>query len=279
MSQADLRLHSQVAVFIILTKVYNSFGPDIEQVLPEHDLVRLRHFNVDLDSWRIKWEPLLAPNPYVSSYPAKGVILHQKFAKLQVSSLALRGIPQSAELTTDRRELAGTAINSAMAILQIVLNDPDVRNSVVGVPIYLSTMITYSTVFLLKVQQKWGAFHLGTDRAVVRDLVTRTISLLSEVRAGERHLSSHIAAGLAKMLDRYTDWEAHEEANESNIQGQANVSGQAHPDPVDPSTYGFPVDYASYGMFDSSLPLYDQHYFPMGFFDVMAPTFDAGNGH
>ncbi|KAG4422319.1 hypothetical protein IFR04_004585 [Cadophora malorum] len=276
-TQADLRLHSQVAVFLILTKVYNAFGPDIEQVLSEQDLVRLRHFNVDLDSWRIKWEPLLAPNTYVASYPAKGVILHLNFGKLQVGSLALRGIKQPSELTQDRRELAGTAVHCALGILQMVLEDTDVRNSVVGVPIYLSTMITYSTVFLLKVQQKWGAFKLGTDPVLVRDLVTRTISLLNEVRAGERHLTGHIAAGLTKMLDRYTAWETHGQINPAN--GQRYNEAKQENAHLDPAMFEFPVDYSSFGTFDSSLPLYDQNYFPMGFFDVMAPTFNAGHGH
>lgn len=206
----------------------------------------------------------------MSTYPAKGVILHQNFGKLQVSSLALRGISNPAELTTDRRELAGTAISSAMTILQMVLNDPDVRASVVGVPIYLSTMITYATVFLLKVQQKWGAFNLGTDPVLVRDLVTQTINLLNEVRAGERHLTSHMAVGLTKMLDRFTAWEAHEQTTNAQRQELANPGQYQEP------RFELGVDYSSFGMFDSSLPLYDQHYFPMGFFDVMAPTFDAG---
>ncbi|KAG4428453.1 hypothetical protein IFR05_016065 [Cadophora sp. M221] len=277
-TQSDLRLHSQVAVFLILTKVYNAFGPDIEQILSEQDLIRLRHFNVDLDSWRIKWEPLLAPNPYVSSYPAKGVILHLNFGKLQVGSLALRGIKQPSELTQDRRELAATAVHCALGILQMVLEDTDVRNSVVGVPIYLSTMITYSTVFLLKVQQKWGAFKLGTDPVLVRDLVTRTIGLLNEGRAGERHLTGHIAAGLSKMLDRYTAWENQDHQHHQQQLQRHNDSRQESGQ-IDQTVFDYPVDYSSFGMFDTSLPLYDHNYFPMGFFDVMAPTFDAGNGH
>ncbi|KAL3417232.1 major facilitator superfamily transporter [Phlyctema vagabunda] len=211
-SQADFRLHSQVSLFIILTGIYNTFGPDVEKMLSEEDLTRLRHFNVALDTWRIKWESSLAPNTYISSYPSKGVILHLNFAKLQVNWLALRGIRQFSiqDLTTDRRELANTAISCAMSILQVVLDQPDIRKSVVGVPLYLHTMITYSAVFLIKVRQKWRAHKLGTDPTLIRDLVTRIVALLGDAKASERHLTCHIAVGLRKMLDQFIAWESHE---------------------------------------------------------------------
>jgi hypothetical protein len=58
-TQADLRLHSQVAIFVILTEIYHKFGPDIEQMLIDDDLDQVRHFNVSIDSWRSRWEGLL----------------------------------------------------------------------------------------------------------------------------------------------------------------------------------------------------------------------------
>jgi hypothetical protein len=58
-TQADFRLHSQVAMFIILTQIYNAFGPDIEQKLEEEDLGRLRQWNIEIDTWRVRWEPQL----------------------------------------------------------------------------------------------------------------------------------------------------------------------------------------------------------------------------
>jgi hypothetical protein len=272
-SQADLRLHSQVAVFIILTGVYNAFGPDIQKMLTEDDLLRLRHFNISLDSWRIKWEPQLAPNVYISSYPAKGVSLHHNFAKLQANSLALRGIQQHSiqDLTPARRELANTAVSCAMSILQIVLDEPDIRNSLVGVPIYLHTMITYAAVFLLKVQQKWKAFKLGTDQILIRDLITRIINLLNNTRASERHLTRHIAIGLSKVLERFSAWEAHgQQEMPTDNTGQMHHPGPNNPvqQMIEP-TYG--IDFRSIGGY-SDLPLNDEQYFPMGFFDIMSST-------
>lgn len=58
-SQADFRLHSQVAIFIILTQIYNVFGPEVEVKLEEDDLGRLRQWNIEIDRWRVRWEPQL----------------------------------------------------------------------------------------------------------------------------------------------------------------------------------------------------------------------------
>ncbi|OBT90048.1 hypothetical protein VE02_02493 [Pseudogymnoascus sp. 03VT05] len=272
-SQADYRLHSQVSVFIILTRVYNTFGPDIEQVVAEEDLILLRQFNHALDSWRLHWGSKLTPNPFIATYPAKGVVLHYHFARLQVSSLSLRGIQKDGMhgLTIDRRDLANIAIASASSILQTVLDEPGIRNSVVGVPIYLHTMIAYSAVFLLKVQQKWKAYNLSADSTLIRDLVMRIIRLLLDARSGERHLSSHIATGLSKMLDRFTSWEAGEKSRNLLVDsGRMNQDDQTNPAAQmwDPS-YAI-SDTGILRMFDSSVPFYDEHYFPLGFFDVMS---------
>ena len=58
-TEADFRLHSNVSIFIILTNIYNTFGPNIEQMLDEEELNLLQQFNIELDSWRLRWESQL----------------------------------------------------------------------------------------------------------------------------------------------------------------------------------------------------------------------------
>jgi hypothetical protein len=58
-TQADWRLQSQVANFRILSRMYQQFGADPDKALSEADFTALRAFNVELDSWRTKWEPRL----------------------------------------------------------------------------------------------------------------------------------------------------------------------------------------------------------------------------
>lgn len=263
-TEADVRLHSQVSIFVILSEMYNTFGPDTEQCLSDEQLIRLQHFNISLDNWRMNWEQRLAPNIYISSYPAKGVGLHYFFAKLQLNSLALRGFQHSSryDLSTDRQVFADIAISAAMTVLRTVLNEPSIRNSLVGVPLYLHTMITCSAVFLLKIQLKWKSTLLGADSSIVQDLVRQVIKLLSEAKASERHLTYHIATGLHKMLERFVAREKRDQARMMKESAQGMASRQAS------MGYELSNEYEQLGMFQSP-ELFDENYFPVGFFDVL----------
>jgi hypothetical protein len=244
--------------------MFHSFGPDVDHMLQENDLHLLGRFNMDLDNWRIRWESQLgksipqrlrlriiltspAPNPFISSYPSKGVSLHHHFGKLQLNALSLRGFQESTNtsLSTSRREYANLAISSAVSILQLVISSPDIRNGLVGVPLYLHTMITYAAVFLLKVEQRWKPLQLGTDSILIRELVTQIIQLLKSVKASERFLAAHIAIGLQKMLDR-------ERPPQNQMQHQQYEAN----------------DLAPFGVYGNSFDLFDENYFPVGFFDV-----------
>ena len=52
----DVRLVCQVALFAVLTKAHNAFGSDIEP-LSEQDFILLRAFNVEVEQWRLLWQP------------------------------------------------------------------------------------------------------------------------------------------------------------------------------------------------------------------------------
>ena len=168
----------------------------------------------------------------------------------------------------DRKESANIAISSAMACLNMVLEEPDIRDAIVGVPIFTHTMVTFSAVFLLKVAVNWNSAYLSLDGRQVRHLVERVIELMNCVSAGERHLTRHIARGLSKMLERFDSWEtswhagaapgagagaggsngAGDERTSSNgeVPGGANAMAQGFPPPdliYDMvGTYGFGLD-------------------------------------
>ena len=56
--QSDIRMHSQVSLFIILTRIYHAFGPDVEFEVPESDFSAIDKFDADLGEWRATWFPL-----------------------------------------------------------------------------------------------------------------------------------------------------------------------------------------------------------------------------
>jgi hypothetical protein len=58
-TMSDHRLHSQVGVFIILSRIYHIFGPDRSRMIANDEFELLRRFDVDLARWRDQWKPRL----------------------------------------------------------------------------------------------------------------------------------------------------------------------------------------------------------------------------
>jgi hypothetical protein len=199
--------------------------------------------------------------------------LHYHFAKLQLNSLSLRGFNQlsSPTISAGRREHANLAISCAISVLQLVIDEPDIRDALIGVPLYLHTMITYAAVFLLKVQQQWKAARLGTDSVLIRESVQQVIKLFNREGASERHLSYHIAKGLNKMLGRL-DREAQgltdlAPANSGGV-GLNHVGEVGVFQGVNPGQE-FGGNYVPMAMMYGESPeMFDENFFPIGFFDV-----------
>lgn len=128
-------------------------------------------------------------------------------------------------MSFERKKRANIAVESAVATLQVCLDERDIQLALVGVPLYLHSMITFAAVFLLKIAAKVcsnGAIPgslgkrtsiasagLHVDVSYVRVLVGRVVDLMvaCSQRASERHLSHHIARGLRKMLNGLEEWE------------------------------------------------------------------------
>ncbi|KAE8348937.1 hypothetical protein BDV28DRAFT_142357 [Aspergillus coremiiformis] len=232
-AQSDLRLHSQVDLFIILTRIYHAFGPDVDLEVPESEFTTIDKFDADLEEWQSAWLPRLAGSRYVGAYPYKAVYLHYNFSRLQLNSVALRTYHCSLSarpLSNERKKRANLAIESAIDTLLVVLDEPDIQRALVGVPLYLHSMITFAGVFLLKIaarscsscipskpgkQNSIASAGLSIDIAYVRALVGRIIELMVSCskRASERHLSHHIARGLKKMLTGLEEWERRNSGN------------------------------------------------------------------
>ncbi|KAJ5910197.1 hypothetical protein N7504_004840 [Penicillium tannophilum] len=227
-SQGDLRLHSQVDLFIILTRIYFAFGPDVDLEVPETEFPKIDQFDIDLGDWKSAWLPRLAGSRHVGAYPYKAVYMHYHFSRLQLNSVALRAYHSSTSskaMSPERRKRANIAIESAIATLKVVLDERDIQLALVGVPLYLHSMITFAAVFLLKIAAKVcsngpnsggqgqnssiASAGLHVDIGYVRVLVGRIVEMMVSCsqRASERHLSHHIARGLRKMLTGLEEWE------------------------------------------------------------------------
>lgn len=245
----DKRILSQVSIMQILTRIHDRF---VEQRLPqptgavlnEGDFVDMRNFNLEIDQWRMRWQPRQEMNHFIGTFPPKGNQLYSYFAKLQLNSLAVRGVNIShGQLSTERKEFANHAISAAASILTFVLEEEDMRRSLVGSPLYVHTMIAFASVFLMKVTTKWNRIiGLNVEARYVSELLERMIALLKSSVTSERHLLHHIAAGLEKMLAKSQAaspglWKPNASANQGDLatphSGQYNANGSM-------DQYGYP---------------------------------------
>jgi hypothetical protein len=209
-----------------------------------------------------------APNKHVSSYPSRGVILHWHFAKLQLNALALRGLsPRQGHLISDqRRNFANIAVANAIGLLNFVAEEPSVRNALIGVPLYLHTMITYAAVFLLKVHLRWKPARLSLDLSVTVSLIERAAQILGHVNANERHLAFHISRGLNSMLTKLQrlDRPALEQLPRVTDMNNVAIFEAANQDEWGAVDSGSDVMFGDMGVYGM-----DQEYFPPVFFDMV----------
>lgn len=225
----DIRILSQVHLMQILSSVYHRFslsefddaqssgvtegrfnldgstGMDTATaVLAESDLDILSDYNSQIDQWRKRWYPRQPPSPYIGEFTNRGVVLYSYFAKLQINSLAVRGLSIShGKLSTERKELANVAVSAAISILTMVLEEEGIRKALVGTPLYVHTMIAFASVFLMKATTKWAVLMgLNIEYAFVSRLLAKIVTLLKTAVTSDRHLIKHIAVGLERLLGR-----------------------------------------------------------------------------
>jgi hypothetical protein len=194
--------------------------------------------------------------------------MHWNFGKLQLNALALRGLsPRQAHLISDqRRNFANVAVANALGTLSFILEDPSIRQSILGVPLYLHTMITYASVFLLKVHLRWRPARLIIDMSVALSLIDRAAQLLSQLRVGERHLAFHIARGLNAITTKFRQVEKQDAEQLSAVtdMGNAAVFDTANQDDWSAVDSGSDVMFGDMGMYGL-----EQEYFPPVFFDLV----------
>ncbi|KAH8657547.1 hypothetical protein BGZ60DRAFT_493817 [Tricladium varicosporioides] len=231
----DFRLLSQVSLFMILRRVYEDFDQKTSTLAAEE--ARLQAYNIELDRWRLTWEPRQCPNEFIGNFPPKGIVLYYHFSKLQLNALSVRNIPVS-ETSTEpifpsTKEFINQATMSALNIINLVLDDTSIRAALVGTPIYVHTMLTFASVFLFKVvvappNTKWKDILILNPSRILK-LIERVIETLKQSQAGERHLVQRIASGLDNMITQYEQPARQTDQQPINIRGPWGVNADLGP--------------------------------------------------
>lgn len=206
-TMSDRRVISQVALFRILSRAYDAFGLEAGRVLGDDDETLIIHarFLDDLGRYREGFRSLLALDEYVGGYSVIGLDLHYHFNSMLLNSLALRGRSMTSigSLPHRLRPLAFRAIESAHHILETVLGEPDLRRALVGVPLYLHSMIAFAVVFLIKMSAIWDLIGVTVDaHARTKPLVDGIIAAMRECKAGANHILYKMATGFERLMKR-----------------------------------------------------------------------------
>ncbi|KAL2838604.1 hypothetical protein BJX68DRAFT_248809 [Aspergillus pseudodeflectus] len=237
----DIRILSQVALLQILRSVSETFGQDSKRRVPVLLKPQLDAFLQQIDQWVNHWLGISQDHPIIGAYPSKAIMLHHHFSKLLVSSHVFRGIgrdPIHDPLPVEFQGLASVAIDSARAVLETTVTDPDIIDAFVGIPHYYQTMIAFACSFLLKTAKVYR-HHVSINSTSVIGAIRPVIDLCLGANCTSYHLAHWIGRGLRTLLSDYIKWLDHEGARDEGLdprsQGQsqnlpAALSTSAHMD-------------------------------------------------
>lgn len=203
----DRALIAQVTGFVILSKAFETFGLEPRRSMGGDDASVLTHyrFTEDVRAWRERWQTLRNVKSYDGNNQLRSgeVDLHFHFSDLVLNSLVLRGRPLANlhDLPTSLRPLTLRAIEAAHALLRHFIEDPGSREGLVGMPLYLHSMIAFAVVFLVKMSHCWHIIGITIDPAQqTRPLIEETIKFLRSCKAGANHMVFSMANGFDRML-------------------------------------------------------------------------------
>ncbi|KAJ5818575.1 hypothetical protein N7474_004166 [Penicillium riverlandense] len=196
----DRVLIAQVTCLANMSKAFQAFGLEPKRIMGGDDASVLNHsrFTEDARAWQDRWRHLREMDML-----GGGVDLHYYFSELVLHSLVLRGRPLDnlCDLPTSLRPLTLRAIEAAHSLLQHFIEDPGYREGIVGMPLYLHSMIAFAVVFLMKMSHRWYFIGITIDPAQrTRPLIEGIIKLLRGCKAGANHMVFSMANGFERML-------------------------------------------------------------------------------
>ena len=196
-TEADKRLVSQMALLIIMSNARELFGADTGEPVPQAFAPQLTNFSRQIDHWMGYWSTeLLKQHRFLGEWPTKGVILHHHLAKLHLHSHVFRGL-KGAPVPSHFQDSAAAAVSAAIATIEMVLSDHDIRESLVGIPHYLHSMIAFACVFLLKISIQYSGQYI--EDGFVRELTMKAVDHFRSTAVGKWHLVHLMADGLEKL--------------------------------------------------------------------------------
>ena len=127
--------------------------------------------------------------------------MHYHWAKLYLQSYVLRGLPDTGAVIPEHfLENASAAVQAAIAIINLLLDDRDAQLAIGYVPHHIHGMVAFAAMFLLKIATKYSQ-QLFVDLARFRQLIGGLAQHFKTIDVGKDHLIHRMAEGLEKMTE------------------------------------------------------------------------------
>lgn len=141
----------------------------------------------------------------MGDYPSRAASLHFHFAKLHVCSHVFRGL--SSDIQADPipkvfHDIALMAIQSANSILDLIVQDLDLKNAFIDGIHYFQGMVAHACLFLLKCSMKYKD-HFQIDVKNVLAKVEQIVMLCKEVPCADYHVINWIGKGLQNLFSNF----------------------------------------------------------------------------
>jgi hypothetical protein len=129
--------------------------------------------------------------------------MHYHWAKLYLQSYVLRGLPDSGAIIPEHfLENASSAVQAAIAIINLLLDDKDAQIAIGFVPHHVHGMVAFAAMFLLKVATRHSEqLFVLVDKAMFQRLIGGLAGHFAGIDVGKDHLLHRMAEGLEKMSE------------------------------------------------------------------------------
>ncbi|CAK7217461.1 hypothetical protein SCUCBS95973_003160 [Sporothrix curviconia] len=199
--ERDVRLVSQVELWSVLSRVFDTFGVNTDLPMLTPLLPEFRRASLALESWRIDAGERLAG----LSHTDLDAGLHFSFAKLYLCTHAFRGVSTSPTdiVPPEMEEFADGAVYAARSLLRSFVTSPGLQVQLEHMPTYCTTMVAAAVVFLFKMTIRRPS-NIRIDTADTTTLLGQMADVLTAVAADihPQNVLAHIAASIDKLLGR-----------------------------------------------------------------------------
>ncbi|KAE8382748.1 hypothetical protein BDV26DRAFT_288305 [Aspergillus bertholletiae] len=197
-TESEVRILSQVSLLLIMGEVRDVLGSDNETQLPPTLTHHITNYSRQLDKWFSKFSALFITNAYIGDFPRKGLELHYRFGKLYLGHQVFKGL-HGKPVPMHFVSAANMAHDAAIGIYEMILNDPQLKDSLVGMPHYFHIMIAFAGHLLLEICHN----HHEQLSIILHDelhLINAVLHLFRNQHCIPQHPIRRMAPGLSRKL-------------------------------------------------------------------------------